>query len=102
MNLTPYGATSPRKRRTWRIDMANRKNIITNGHYIIANAAANWEGDSTIEDAICERFNCREARVAADGSVYIADPQRGHWIDAESHADLVCWMLDRKMIDLAA
>lgn len=26
-------------------------------------------------------YNCREADVDDDGNIWIADPQRGHWLD---------------------
>lgn len=31
-------------------------------------------------------FNCREATIEADGEIYIADPQHGHWLNDDDIA----------------
>lgn len=37
-------------------------------------------------DGIKTLYNCREADVDAEGDIYIADPQRGHWLDDDGLA----------------
>lgn len=35
-------------------------------------------------DLVCEFFNCREADVDDQGEIWIANPQNGHWLDADA------------------
>lgn len=39
-----------------------------------------------------EFFNCQEASADNDGNIWIAGPQRGHWLDNESTAELCVWI----------
>ena len=71
---------------------------------IILSAKAEWDcgsnEDATIEAMICECFNCREADISEDGSVWIAGSpgSSGEWLDIGSMAELVGWMRGRKFI----
>jgi hypothetical protein len=37
-------------------------------------------------DGIKTIYNCRKANVATNGGVWIANPQRGHWLDDDGIA----------------
>ena len=71
---------------------------------IILSAKAEWDcgsnEDATIEAMICECFNCHEADISDDGSVWIAfsPGSSGEWLDIGSMAKLVRWMRDREFI----
>ena len=67
---------------------------------VIAEARDGWDNyaDSDITYAIKERFNCRQAGVADDGDVWIADPQARHWLSYEDMTDLVFWMHRQTML----
>ena len=41
--------------------------------------------------AVREKFDCREADVDAQGDIWIADPQRGHWLSDDHLVELVEW-----------
>jgi hypothetical protein len=47
--------------------------------------------DYTAIDAVKEWANCREAEIDDKGDVWIADPQRGHWLDEAAKAELIAW-----------
>jgi hypothetical protein len=40
-------------------------------------------------DGIKTIHNCREADVSADGGIWIAKPQAGHWLDTDRAAEVV-------------
>lgn len=41
-----------------------------------------WDGEPGPETVLKELFNCREVEIK-DGSVWIADPQVGHYLETE-------------------
>jgi hypothetical protein len=43
-------------------------------------------------ECVREFFNCHEADVDAEGDIWIAVPQSGHWIDADAKALLIEWL----------
>jgi len=47
--------------------------------------------DYTAVDAVKEWANCREAEIDEKGDVWIADPQRGHWLDDDAKAEFIAW-----------
>lgn len=49
-----------------------------------------WEG-RTPEELICEWTNCRHAELHENGSIYIEDPQSGHYLDEQHTADFVAF-----------
>lgn len=55
---------------------------------IIRHLADGWEGDTSIEAAICDVYNCTSASVDAEGNTWIEGPQRGHWLDEVALSDL--------------
>lgn len=61
---------------------------MTNAHVAMLALRRDWEGDETIEQAICRVYNCRFAEIDGDGDVWIDGPQRGHWLDADALGDL--------------
>lgn len=69
-----------------------------NGYQIVARAAELWDGEESIADAVTECFNCAEAEVKNDGSIWIANPQQGHWLTDDETSSFVGFMLDRRMI----
>jgi len=64
---------------------------------IISEARTNWD-EGSIDDAVMEWANCREASVRADGTVWICGPQRGHWLGSDELDDLVGWLRSNRMI----
>ncbi len=60
--------------------------------------AGHWEGDVTPDDLLAEFSNAKTASVDADGSLYIADPMTGHYLDDEAAARFVAWLEERKAI----
>lgn len=78
--------------------MSNATNIAVDARSTIAQAKADWDG-GTIEDAVKERYNCRVAQVVGTGDVWIADPQRGHWLSDEEILALVDWMRGMSYIE---
>lgn len=55
----------------------------------VAQVAKEWIRAADRElliDGIKTIYNCREADVDEDGRVWIADPQRGHWVDEDGLA----------------
>lgn len=66
-------------------------------HAILA-AKQDWEGDQSIEAAICEWANCSVARIDDIGDVWIEEPQSGHWLNQDNLGKLVRWMGERGMI----
>ena len=48
-------------------------------------AAIDSDRDALI-DGIKTLYNCRDADVDAAGYIWIADPQAGHWLDADGMA----------------
>jgi hypothetical protein len=47
------------------------------------------------ETDVMEFFNCREADIDADGDIWIADPQKGHWLDRDERRRLRKWLAER-------
>lgn len=56
---------------------------MTNQEWI--KAAAENDRDALI-DGIKRIYNCHEADVDAEGGVWIANPQAGHWLDEDGIA----------------
>ena len=55
----------------------------------------NAEGSGrTVEDLIKLATNARDVGIDAEGSVWIADPQRGHWL-AQFEIDALCVLIGR-------
>ena len=50
------------------------------------------ENDHDLRDTIRECFNCHEADIDADGDVWIADPQTGHWLRGDQMATLIAFI----------
>lgn len=42
-------------------------------------------------DAVKTWANCREANVSGDGRIWIADPQRGHWLNDDDIVTFINW-----------
>lgn len=64
---------------------------MTNQEYILD--LMSWEstnGFSTV-DLVKECFNCHEAEIESDGSVWIANPQTGHVLSDDELAGFVEW-----------
>lgn len=59
------------------------------------------DGDWTITlvDLVRECFNCCHAEVHPDGSVYIEEPQTGHYLDDEHRENLIEFLTDRGCFD---
>lgn len=57
---------------------------MTSARALILDAAEN-EREALI-DGIKALFNCREADVDEEGDIWVADPQLGHWLNAEKLA----------------
>lgn len=45
----------------------------------------------TIEGLVTEWCNASEVEVDEKGDIWIANPQRGHWLDDERKAKFVAW-----------
>ncbi|MBA5779547.1 hypothetical protein H2509_20645 [Stappia sp. F7233] len=53
---------------------------------------ANVEADGrTIEEFVTEWCNASEVEVSEDGNIWIANPQRGHWLSEDLKAEFVAW-----------
>lgn len=52
-------------------------------------------GRDLVIPAIMEWANCREADVDDDGRIWIANPQRGHWLSDDDLIKYVNWDLAR-------
>jgi hypothetical protein len=42
-------------------------------------------------EAVREKFDCREADVDAQGDIWIADPECGHWLSDDHLVEFVGW-----------
>jgi hypothetical protein len=51
--------------------------------------AANENDSDDLINAIKSVHNCREVEIGLSGGVWIADPQRGHWLDDDALAHIV-------------
>lgn len=40
---------------------------------------------------VTEWANCHEAEFDDEGGIWIANPQRGHWLDDDQRAEFVAW-----------
>ena len=71
---------------------------------ILLSAKTEWANtDRTIEDVICERLNCRDAKIDISGYVWIFPYHEDEDADAdiiseETLISLVGWMRERKFI----
>jgi hypothetical protein len=45
-----------------------------------------------MNDLVREFFNCADAEVNDQGDIWIANPQNGHWIDAEKKSNILAWI----------
>lgn len=54
--------------------------------------AACASNDCDMADLVCEKFNCGEAEFDEAGNIWIADPQTGHWLDADGLAEVVAFV----------
>lgn len=50
---------------------------------------------SDLVNLIKEWANCIEADIDPEGDIWIAEPQRGHWLDAEEKATFQEWITAR-------
>ena len=107
----PYAATLTVLPRGWHWDSgtpAHDDETPEGCRLILLRAKAEWECGSneeyTIEAAICERLNCRNAEIDIGGDVWIfryhEDEDEGaDIISSETLISLVGWMRERKMIN---
>lgn len=42
-------------------------------------------------DLVREKFNCTEVEIDDEGNIWIANPQRGHWLSADHTAEFADW-----------
>lgn len=55
--------------------------------------AGHWNGE-TPDELLGRWRGCRHAEVLATGDLYIADPQRGHYLDDAAAHDFCEWLAD--------
>lgn len=49
-------------------------------------------GPEALNGHVNEKFNSTESEVDADGSMWICNPQSGHWADADKINDFLDWL----------
>lgn len=50
---------------------------------------------TTIEALVTEWCNASEVSVDADGDIWIASPQAGHWLSGERKGEFLAWVAGR-------
>lgn len=48
-----------------------------------------FHGD--LVELVKEKFNCTEAEITDEGAVWIANPQRGHWLNEDRLNEFADW-----------
>jgi len=62
------------------------------GAHVIALKSACASNDVDMADLVREKFNCHEAEIDAQGAIWIANPQSGHWLDAARTAEVIAFV----------
>ena len=42
-------------------------------------------------DLVKEKFNCTEVDIDDEGAIWVANPQRGHWLTDDAIAEFMDW-----------
>lgn len=62
------------------------------GLHVLALKAACASNDVDMADLVRERLNCHEAEIDADGGIWIANPQSGHWLSIDHTAEVIAFV----------
>mgnify|MGYP003452726851 FL=1 len=66
--------------------------MTTTTNEAILNLKSIVEADGrTIGELVTEWCNASDVEVDDDGGIWIANPQRGHWLDEDERAEFVAW-----------
>ena len=49
-------------------------------------------GEEILTGLVNEKFNSTESEIDVDGSLWICNPQSGHWADAEKLESFIEWL----------
>ena len=49
-----------------------------------------------VEALVTQWCNCTEVDIDENGDVFVANPQAGHWLDADAKAELVAFIEAQK------
>lgn len=60
--------------------------------HILALKADCATNDCDMADLVREKFNCAEVEIDEKGAIWIAEPQTGHWLDADKLAEVVAFV----------
>jgi len=59
------------------------------------------ENTDSIKDLVKIKFNCKFTHINAEGDIYIADPQWGHWLSESEKVEFVVWVFLRRALELS-
>jgi hypothetical protein len=59
--------------------------------HILGSIGGDDEARVNLLDAIKTWANCYEADVSPEGNIWIAQPQRGHWLDDDRLVEFINW-----------